>query len=170
MNEYADLTQAVIRRLDLPLEDDVAIREKCLEIYEHGAAVGFTGFTYYDDTTEFYDLHHHLIWELLGDIAEAQSCTPLEYLVTFYQTLWNGPQLPLSRSASRYTSSYVRFLYDVHRSRSRRRAAQTLWNGQHHVWDEKTFKNYLAWFALEWVAGAVLEDQMPSILASKFEQ
>jgi len=131
MNEYADLTQAVIRRLDLPLEDDVAIREKCLEIYEHGAAVGFTGFTYYDDTTEFYDLHHHLIWELLGDIAEAQSCTPLEYLVTFYQTLSNGQQ---------------------------------------HVWDEKTFKNYLAWFALEWVAGAVIGDQMPSILASKFEQ
>ena len=36
----------------------------------HGADSGFGGFTYYGDTSEFYEANHALLWQLLSEDAE----------------------------------------------------------------------------------------------------
>lgn len=48
-----------------------------------GADAGYSGFTYYDDTTEFYDNNEELIWELLEEMADQMGQKPLELVASF---------------------------------------------------------------------------------------
>jgi len=50
------MVRAIRRKLTLADLADVA---------EHGADAGWPGFTYYRETTRFYDRHKEAIWELL---------------------------------------------------------------------------------------------------------
>lgn len=61
---YKDLVKAVKKHGGL---DD----QELMDAAEHGADSGYGGFTYYKDTTEFYDKHEELIWELLEDQADS---------------------------------------------------------------------------------------------------
>lgn len=40
------------------------------EAGQHGADAGWGGFTYYTDTTEFYDKNHTLLWQVLSEDAD----------------------------------------------------------------------------------------------------
>lgn len=79
--------------------------EEIKEAGEHGADSGWSGFTYYEDTTKFYNKHHDLIWELVSEEADDQGVTPMALIASFAQ-------------------------------------ADSITN-------DSTFKNLLAWFALE---------------------
>ena len=86
------------------------------DIAEHGASWGVPGFTYYAETAAFYDEHHDLIWEVLGDECDAA-----------------GYKSPLAMIAD--------FI-----------VVRTAWN-------DISFKNLLAWYALEYVARVSVEDR-----------
>ena len=60
---YKDLVKAVKKHGGL---DD----QELMDAAEHGADSGWGGFTYYKDTTEFYDKNEELIWELLEGQAD----------------------------------------------------------------------------------------------------
>lgn len=62
MSKHEELLEAIKEHSTL---DDMTIKHAA----EHGAHAGFSGFTYYEDTIEFYDKNENLIWELLEDQA-----------------------------------------------------------------------------------------------------
>jgi len=53
------------------------------QIVEHGVGTGWPGFTYYEDTSEFYDEYAEEIWELLNDAAEGQGLSPIALINSF---------------------------------------------------------------------------------------
>jgi hypothetical protein len=65
MQEYSELTKAVIVRLDL--DDDPDYFDSTMrDIANHGADAGFHGFIYYHETCAFYDANQELIWEAIN--------------------------------------------------------------------------------------------------------
>ena len=63
---YKDLVKAVKKHGNL--END-----ELIQAAEHGADAGWGGFTYYKDTTEFYDKNEELIWDLLEEQADSMG-------------------------------------------------------------------------------------------------
>ena len=58
--------------------------EELKEVVEHGADVGWSGFTYYVDTVEFYDNNEDLIWDLLEEMADNMGHkSPMELIGSF---------------------------------------------------------------------------------------
>lgn len=55
-----------------------------IEAGEHGADAGWAGFSYYEDTGEFYEKYEDAIWELLEENAESMGEKhPLALIATF---------------------------------------------------------------------------------------
>ena len=59
------------------------LQENAADICEHGAASGFSGFTYYSDTWEFANKYRASIIELLKDQAAGCGVDWLEFLSSF---------------------------------------------------------------------------------------
>lgn len=105
--ERQAMINAIKRRLDAATRRDVV---------RHGASAGFSGFTYYTDTTKFYNKHETAIWELLEEQYEDYGHdNPMQMIAAF--------------------------------------------NGAKQVTDLTTFKNLLAWFALEEVCRQLHPDE-----------
>ena len=45
-------------------------KEDILQIAEHGADAGWNGFSYYNETVQFYNDHETLLWDLLESEAD----------------------------------------------------------------------------------------------------
>lgn len=58
------LYAAIARNLTVP---------ELLDVARHGADAGWSGFSYYQDTTAFYGRHKADIWELLAQAGEEQG-------------------------------------------------------------------------------------------------
>ena len=93
-------------------------------IAEHGASWGVPGFTYYAETAAFYDEHHDLIWEVLGDECDASGYESPLALIADFKGAWT---------------------------------AGRPWRRQ--LWGDGSFKNLLAWYALQYVARVSVEDR-----------
>ena len=82
------------------------------------------GFTYYEDTAAFYDEHHDLIWEVLGDECDASGYESPLALIADFKGAWT---------------------------------AGRPWRRQ--LWGDGSFKNLLAWYALQYVARVSVEER-----------
>jgi hypothetical protein len=80
----SELTQAVIAQLNL--DDDPEYADSIMrDIVNNylGAAGGFHGFTYYTETTAFYDAHEAAIWDALYNDAANLGQTPMQMIASF---------------------------------------------------------------------------------------
>ena len=83
MQEYSDLTKAVIAQMEIGDEPEY-FASTMQDIANHGADAGFHGFIYYHETCDFYDANQELIWEALCDDAEASfGSTPMQIIAGF---------------------------------------------------------------------------------------
>jgi hypothetical protein len=75
------LTDAV--RIQMGLDDADEFAATMREVAKHGADWGVVRFTYYVDTSKFYDEHHGLIWDALADDCEERGFhSPLALLAS----------------------------------------------------------------------------------------
>jgi hypothetical protein len=112
---FPRMTRAILRRLD---------REALQDVVNHGAAGGFSGFTYYADTLAFYKAHKGDILALAEQMASDMGEDMLAMIASF-QCLKHGPFSPSEIGEALYSG--------------RGEAAATV-------------RNAMAWFALEEVA------------------
>ena len=77
MDMYEELYTAVKAHSELD-DDDL------LQVAEHGAEAGWSGFTYYTDTCKFYEDNEQLIYDLLNEMADSMGySSPDELVATF---------------------------------------------------------------------------------------
>lgn len=58
--------------------------DELIQVGQHGADAGWAGFTYSRDTSDFYDQHADLIWDLLSEQAnELGEKHPLAMIAHF---------------------------------------------------------------------------------------
>ena len=77
MGMYEELHTAVKDHSGLS-DDDL------LQVAEHGAEAGFSGFIYYTDTCKFYEDNEQLIYDLLNEMADDMGySSPDELVATF---------------------------------------------------------------------------------------
>ena len=82
MQEYSDLTKAVIAQMEIGDEPEY-FNSTMQDIANHGASAGFHGFIYYHETCDFYDANQELIWEAICDDGEAFGQTPMQVIAGF---------------------------------------------------------------------------------------
>lgn len=76
------LYKAILKQMEMS-EKETEEAKTWYDIAEHGADTGWPGFTYYTDTTEFYEKNKEEIWELLAEQAEGMGYTPIELIAQF---------------------------------------------------------------------------------------
>jgi hypothetical protein len=110
-------------------------KERAQDIANHGAAGGFSGFIYYDDTVAFAKKHKTEIFELASQQAQEFGEDPLTMIANFNYL-----------KSSKYTPGQItRAIYE---------RARTDEHG-----DKTQILNALAWYALEEVARALADMQ-----------
>ena len=125
MNET--LIKNVIEALGYDYEEDLENEELLStlnDICTHGASGGFSGFTYYSDTINFYDRNKIQIIKLLESLADDLGEDPLVMVANFN----------CIKSDKLTTFQVAEAIYQT--------------NAEH----ETTIKNVLAWFTLEEIA------------------
>ena len=60
------------------------LEEYTHDLATHGAAGGFPGITYYEDTTRIYNAFHSDIWEALAEDAENMNQSVPEFIGNLY--------------------------------------------------------------------------------------
>lgn len=111
------LQEAVIKQLG---DEDILI-----DVVEHGASSGFSGFTYYTDTITFFKKNKKEILELVKEMSNEFGQTPMEFVKSF---------LCLESKDNEFEDEIGRTLYG------------------RPLPDDVQVQNALAWFALEEVA------------------
>jgi len=53
-----------------------------VDIATHGCAGGFSGLTYYTETTELFDKFHDDIWEVVEVYADNYGVSPIEFIAS----------------------------------------------------------------------------------------
>jgi hypothetical protein len=104
------------------------------DIVNHGADAGFPGFTYYNDTTPFWKRNRKEITTLVMSMAQDLGEQPAEMVAGF--------------GCLKIPATDFEAMQDVY---------SALGNGQPS--DDSTVPNALAWFALEEVARAMVEEE-----------
>lgn len=104
------------------------------DIVNHGADAGFPGFTYYSDTEPFWKRNRKEITALVMSMAQDLGEQPAEMVAKF--------------NCLKIEPSEFEAMQDVY---------SALGNGQPS--DDSTVPNALAWFALEEVARAMVEEE-----------
>jgi len=90
----SELTQAVIIELTTPndrsrtyvpwwLNTDDGLNATMHDVANNGADGGTHGFTYYTETTAFYDAHENAIWDALYNDAANLGQTPMQMIASF---------------------------------------------------------------------------------------
>ena len=104
------------------------------DVYNHGADAGFPGFTYYNDTTPFWKRNRKEITALVMSMASELGEDPAAMVAGF--------------NCLKIQPSDFEEMQDIY---------SALGNGQPS--DDSTVPNALAWFALEEVARAMVEEE-----------
>ena len=126
MKEYTLLQTLVYTQLGSEGHDEFT--ETLKDVRDHGADCGFSGFTYYTETTKFYDEHKGVIQKALIDEAYSLGLSCSNFVASF-------PCLRGDFSSMEIDS----FLMGMDQE------------------DQGLLKNALAWFTLEIVAGQIEE-------------
>jgi hypothetical protein len=80
---YKKLNKAIAEQMGYEPGDGEYV-QTMMEVCRHGASGGFGGFTYYTETSAFYNANEDDIWELLEQAAEgAGEKHPLALIATF---------------------------------------------------------------------------------------
>lgn len=119
---FPKLTRAILRHLD---------REQLADVARHGADAGWSGFTYYSETCQFYKAHKAEIIELAKQTADDLGESMIGMIRNF-ACLTSG-QYPNRKPD--YTEDEI---------------AEALYSGRGECAD--VIRNAMAWFALEEIA------------------
>ena len=76
-----ELFKAVRLQLGQENEDDFGSTMR--DVANNSAAGGFPGFTYYADTTKFYDTNSDIIWKALCEDADLLASEPMQLVASF---------------------------------------------------------------------------------------
>lgn len=115
---YPRLTRAVLRHLD---------RESLADVARHGADAGWSGFTYYSETCQFYKAHKADILSLAGEMANELGEDMIS-MVAGFRCLGNNGKPDYSQTE----------------------IAEAIYSGRGECAD--VIRNAMSWFALEEVA------------------
>jgi len=81
---YEKLGKAVAKQMGYKSVKDEEFVQAMMDVARHGASGGFSGFVYYNETTDFYDKNEDDIWELLEQAADSiGEKHPLALIATF---------------------------------------------------------------------------------------
>jgi len=102
MTKYDALTEAVIRRIGGPRSEAV---QTLGDVANHGADAGFSGFTYYRETSSFFKRHRALILEALKEDADSFG-ESIDKMMRGWKCLRDVPEplLALSRKSDDTTT------------------------------------------------------------------
>ena len=84
MDMHHELHEAVKKQSGLSDSD-------LLQVAEHGAGAGFSGFTYYTDTCKFYEENEQLIYDLLNNMADDMGYDSPDALVATFNCDTSSP-------------------------------------------------------------------------------